>query len=59
MDATGLKKSPEKEKTILQVPPPGKISQLFSFLGVLYYGKFLPNLATVLLLLHAKEMEVN
>lgn len=52
-DATGLKKSTEKEKAILQAPSPGKVSQFCCFSRLLnYHGKFLPNLPTVLAPLH-------
>lgn len=50
---TGLKELLVKEKAILQDPPAGYVSLLHSFLGLLnYYGTFLHNLATVLVVLH-------
>ncbi|XP_048854231.1 uncharacterized protein K02A2.6-like [Brienomyrus brachyistius] len=49
IDATGLHKSPEKVRAIVEAPAPGDVSQLRSFLGMLnYYGRFIPDLATVL-----------
>ncbi|RXN04226.1 putative protein K02A2.6-like protein [Labeo rohita] len=49
IDATGLHKSPEKIKAIMEAPTPTNVSQLRSFLGMInYYGRFIPNLASVL-----------
>ncbi|KAL7834748.1 hypothetical protein SRHO_G00289950 [Serrasalmus rhombeus] len=49
IDAAGLHKSPEKVCAIIDAPAPGDVSQLRSFLGMLnYYGRFIPDLATVL-----------
>ncbi|KAL7839170.1 hypothetical protein SRHO_G00258280 [Serrasalmus rhombeus] len=48
IDAAGLHKSPEKVRAIIDTPAPGDVSQLRSFLGMLnYYGRFIPDLATV------------
>ena len=45
----GLHPTAEKVRAIADAPPPQKVSQLKSFLGLLtYYGKFLSNLSTVL-----------
>ncbi|XP_031427059.2 uncharacterized protein K02A2.6-like [Clupea harengus] len=45
----GLHKSPEKVRAIVEAPAPCDVSQLRSFLGMLnYYGRFIPDLATVL-----------
>ncbi|XP_041962465.1 uncharacterized protein K02A2.6-like [Alosa sapidissima] len=49
IDAAGLHKSPEKVRAIVEAPAPGDLSQLRSFLGMLnYYGRFIPDLATVM-----------
>ncbi|XP_056022197.1 uncharacterized protein K02A2.6-like [Ostrea edulis] len=49
----GLHKTPEKIDVIVKAPSPSNVSQLRSFLGsVNYYGKSLPDLATILGLLH-------
>ncbi|XP_060799470.1 uncharacterized protein K02A2.6-like [Neoarius graeffei] len=49
IDAAGLHKSPEKVRAIIEAPAPADISQLRSFLGMLnYYGRFIPDLSTVL-----------
>ena len=49
IDASGLHKSPEKVRAIVEAPAPCDVSQLRSFLGMLnYYGRFIPDLATVL-----------
>lgn len=49
IDAAGLHKSPEKIKAIKEAPAPTNVSQLHSFLGMInYYGRFIPNLASVL-----------
>lgn len=53
IDATGLHKAPSKVKAIVEVTAPQNVSQLRSFLGLLnYYGKFIPDLATLLKPLH-------
>ena len=56
----GLRTSDAKVEAILQAPAPRDVAELRSFLGLVnYYGKFLPNLATVLsplyLLLQKKQ----
>lgn len=49
IDATGLHTTQSKVQAITQAPQPQNVQELRSFLGLLhYYGKFLPNLATVL-----------
>lgn len=53
IDRNGLHKTPEKIDAIVKAPSPCNVSQLRSFLGLVnYYGKFLPDLATVLGPLH-------
>ena len=48
IDAEGLHTIPDKLQAIVQAPTPKNIQQLRSFLGLLnYYGKFIPNLASV------------
>ena len=45
----GLRTSDAKVEAMLQAPPPKDVAELRSFLGLVnYYGKFLPNLATIL-----------
>ena len=49
IEAAGLHKSPDKVSAIVEAPAPCDVSQLRSFLGMLnYYGRFIPDLATVL-----------
>ena len=49
IDAEGLHKSPTLTEAIVKAPPPRNTQELRSFLGMLnYYGKFIPNLATLL-----------
>jgi len=49
IDAEGLHTSPKKVKAIQEAPIPCNQQELRSFLGLLhYYGKFIPNLATML-----------
>ena len=49
IDSTGLHATESKVKAVLGAPTPRNIHQLRSFLGLLnYYGKFIPNLATIL-----------
>ena len=51
--AEGTKPNNQKVKAIMNAPTPTDVSQLKLFLGLInYYGKFLPNLSTVLALLH-------
>ena len=53
IDKQGVHTSEQKVDTILQAPSPKNIPALRSFLGLLnYYGKFLPNLASLLHPLH-------
>ena len=65
IDAAGLHKSPEKVRAIVEAPAPCDVSQLRSFLGMPnYYGRFIPDLATVLkplseLLYKREEMAVD
>ncbi|XP_039469023.1 uncharacterized protein K02A2.6-like [Oreochromis aureus] len=52
-DANGLHAAPSKITAIVDAPPPQNVSQLKSFLGLLnYYGRFIPNLASLLKPLH-------
>ena len=54
IDAHGLHKSPEKVRAIVEAPAPTNVSQLRSFLGLInYYGRFIPNLSTILSPLNA------
>ncbi|XP_056144368.1 uncharacterized protein K02A2.6-like [Lampris incognitus] len=49
IDAAGLHKSPEKERAVVEAPAPTNVSQLRSLLGMInYYGRFIPDLATIL-----------
>ena len=49
IDAEGVHPSPEKVQAIVGAPSPANVTELRSFLGMLqYYGKFLPNLSTLL-----------
>ncbi|XP_044166137.1 uncharacterized protein K02A2.6-like [Acropora millepora] len=49
IDAEGVHPSPEKVQAIVEAPSPSTVTELRSFLGMLqYYGKFLPNLSTLL-----------
>ena len=49
IDAKGVHPSPEKVRAIVEAPAPTNVTELRSFLGMLqYYGKFLPNLSTLL-----------
>src|SRR5690606_13747690 len=53
IDAEGLHPSSKNVDAILQAPAPTNVSELRSFLGLLsYYGKFLPNLSTLLAPVH-------
>lgn len=53
IDEKGLHTSPSKITAIVDAPPPENVSQLRSFLGLLnYYGRFIPNLASLLQPLH-------
>ena len=47
--AKGLQPLPSKVRAIQEAPTPTEVSQLRSFIGLLgYYGRFLPDLATIL-----------
>ena len=49
ISAEGIRPSTEKTRAITNAPAPQNITQLRSFLGLFnYYGKFLPNLSSVL-----------
>ncbi|GAA6095243.1 uncharacterized protein K02A2.6-like [Tachysurus ichikawai] len=53
IDASGLHTSPSKVKAIVDAPIPKNVRQLRSFLSLLnYYGRFIPNIATLLKPLH-------
>ena len=54
VDAAGLHTIPSKLEAIKEAPKPTNVQELRSFLGILnYYGKFIPNLATILTPLNA------
>ncbi|XP_056132888.1 uncharacterized protein K02A2.6-like, partial [Lampris incognitus] len=54
IDAAGLHKSPEKERAVVEALAPTDVSQLRSLLGMInYYGRFIPDLATILQPLNA------
>ena len=49
INETGIHTSPSKLEAIQQEPTPTNTTELRSFLGLLnYYGKFIPNLATMI-----------
>ena len=49
IDAEGLHAMPSKLQAIVQAPAPKNVQELRSFLGLLnYYGKFIPNLASLM-----------
>ena len=49
IDAEGLHTAPSKTEAIVQALPPKNTQELRSFLGMLnYYGRFVPNLSTIL-----------
>ena len=49
ISSEGIQAIPEKVKAIVDAPHPKNVTELRSFLGLLnYYGKFIPNLATIL-----------
>ena len=53
IDAVGLHPLHDKVQAIKDAPKPQSVTELKSFLGMLtYYGKFLPNLSSVLHPLH-------
>ena len=49
IDADGIHPTDEKLKAIVKAPSPKNVQELRSFLGLInYYGKFIPNAATIL-----------
>ena len=53
IDRNGLHKTPDKIEAITNEAKPVNVTQLKSFVGLVnYYGKFLPDLSTVLNPLH-------
>ena len=49
VDAKGIHTTKDKLQAIVQAPTPKNIQELRSFLGLInYYGKFIPNAATIL-----------
>ena len=53
VDAQGLHPVQKKVKAIAEAPAPTNVTELKSYLGLLnYYGRFLPNLSTLLAPLH-------
>ena len=49
VDATGLHTTPSKVEALKEAPQPRNVQELRSFLSLVhYYGKFMPNLATLL-----------
>ncbi|XP_053618601.1 uncharacterized protein K02A2.6-like [Plodia interpunctella] len=53
IDKNGLHPDPDKLDAISRIPTPTDVTQLKSFLGLLnYYGKFIPNLSSLLHPLH-------
>ena len=49
VDATGLHTTASKVEAVQKAPPPQNVQELRSFLGLVhYYGKFLPDLSTLL-----------
>ena len=49
VDAEGIHTTEDKLRAIVQAPAPKNINELRSFLGLInYYGKFIPNAATIL-----------
>ena len=47
--AEGLHATPEKLEAVVKAPEPTNVQELHSFLDLMnYYGKFLPNLSTIL-----------
>lgn len=58
VDAQGLHKCQDKTQAVMNAPKPQGVPQLRSFLGfVNYNNRFLPNLATILHVRQAVEME--
>lgn len=53
IDSLGLHTIPSKLDAIIQAPHPKDVQQLRSFLGLInYYGKFIPNLTSLIHPLH-------
>ncbi|XP_062586311.1 uncharacterized protein K02A2.6-like [Saccostrea cucullata] len=53
VDKDGLHKTEEKVKAVVEAKIPENVTELRAFLGLVnYYGKFMPNLSTVLRPLH-------
>ena len=53
VDREGLHATNDKLRAIAEAPPPRNVQELRSFLGLLnYYGRFIPNLASLLHPLH-------
>ena len=49
IDAEGLRATEEKLEAIQKAPSPKNVQELRSFFGLLkYYGKFIPNLASLI-----------
>ena len=49
ISSEGIRAIPSKVKAVVEAPPPKNVNQLRSFLGFInYYGKFIPNLASIL-----------
>ena len=49
LDASGIHPTEEKLKAIVDASTPKNVQELCSFLGLInYYGKFIPNAATIL-----------
>ena len=49
IDANGVHTAPSKLQAIQRAPAPENVNQLRAFLGLLnYYGKFIPNLSTMI-----------
>ena len=46
VDAQGLRPLPEKIRAVQEAPTPTNVTELKAYLGLIYYGKFLPNLST-------------
>ena len=49
VSSSGIQATPDKVDAIVQAPAPKNLTELRSFLGLVnYYGKFVPNLSTIL-----------